>query len=225
MKELDKLLAKYGITYTAVFVPWSKSRNYIASQKTMSWTKSLNWKTQLFRNEEPIFKKGLDFSRSIACVPTFAPGAYSCRIRPIPTHIIEQIEGHLDWAAEKGEIGESELTKVPLPSPSVADMLYDLLLEAEVFDYADFESWAASTKLNFNKNSSRAEKVYAPCTKNTLTLCNKLGNKVLGDIATILWENRYNLPGCMWLWANILQEGHIEVPQTTELRMQRGLFY
>jgi hypothetical protein len=146
-KKLSELLAN-GLTYTAVFVPQSASRNSAEDRP------SLNWRVALTRAKldnghgkpqpSPSGTLATDYMQGIGHVPGYIH-AYRGSIEVMNT------KKEQERAAETGKyphpkrklgtLGYHEL--LSLPAPPLADILYSLLLDSEAADES-FEDWCAN---------------------------------------------------------------------------------
>jgi hypothetical protein len=146
-----------GITMKAEFVPQSKSRN--AGEKSPS----INWGVTITNGRVSLTT---DYMQGIAHLPhyqhRFANKLFydeavrdACetgRSRLIPGNVA---------------VGPSVL--IPkLQPPSLDDVLYSLVLDADVINYATFEEWA--NEFGYDPDSRAAEAIYRSCLEIALKL-------------------------------------------------------
>lgn len=172
-------LAEHGITYTAVFVPQSASRNSADKNPT------LNWRVTFTGNGRAL---STDYSQGIGHVPGY------CQSRATYDHKCLQYDQHK--AAESGQyparasgtkqsstdekgnyippktlwkpatsdtyrINKFGIKFRPLPAPDAADVLHSLLLDASVTYATCFEDWAS--EYGYDTDSRKAEDIYNAC--------------------------------------------------------------
>lgn len=127
-----------GLTYDAVFVPQSQSRN--AGEKHAS----LNWRVTLARPGKP--QLVTDYMQGIAHVPGYQ---FNAR-RTLDAAEREKA------AAERGVTGGKRI-----PAPTFTDVLYCLVSDADVLEHGCFEDWAET--YGYETDSREAERVYRDC--------------------------------------------------------------
>lgn len=121
------------LAYSATFVPQSQSRNAGNNTPTLNWVVSLGGLST-------------EYTQGIGHMP-----GYKFQFR----RTIHQAELEQE-AAEKGIAGFKRI-----PPPSLEDVLYSLVSDSEVLDYASFEEWADS--YGYDTDSREAEKTYQQC--------------------------------------------------------------
>lgn len=157
---LDANIAGLALEYTAEFVPFSKSRN--AGDKMPS----VNWRVTIKRGGASITT---DYMTGYGHLPRITLGKSGGRT-------VDEME-IIKQACETGKAcspGRMYYGGEKLPPPPLRDVLYSLLIDAEVLDRASFEDWAADFGYDFD--SRKAEAIYRLC----LTVALQL-RAVLGD--------------------------------------------
>jgi len=138
--------AELGLTLTAQFVPQSLSRN------AQDRTPSLNWRVTLSRKGRTSFIT-TDYMQGAGHIP----GWWSLKGGQV------YLNNYAREVAEKGRYspkGPESISRRPLPAPSMADVLYCLLSDAEACGLP-FEEWAGN--LGFDTDSRKAERIYHEC--------------------------------------------------------------
>ncbi len=165
----ETFLATHGLTIAATFVPWSQSCNYQAGATVDK--RSLNWKVTLLHNGRSILTT--DYSAGIAHCP-----AYKAH-KP----------GTLRWSRynEKAYIYETEIGQVyrrgfPMGNktpilPDPCDVLYSLIMDADILNAGTFESWASD--YGYDTDSRKAKDTYDACLGIALQLLSGLGASVI----------------------------------------------
>lgn len=168
-ENVSALLAKAGVTYSAEFVPQSKSRN--ATEKEPS----LNWRVTLTGGR--VAPLTTDYMQGIGHVPN-----YNALKGPRTTLFNE---GYLRSCAERGRYGNPDgITRMPLPAPHVADVVHSLVLDSDVINYGSFEEWAS--EFGYDSDSRKAERVYQDCMAIALKLRQILGDELIAKLRTAL---------------------------------------
>lgn len=169
--ELQKATAALGLSISAEFVPWSKSRNF--DPKAGPDKRSLNWRVTLICAAPVVGERGIgarevltvDYSAGIAHCPSYSPGA----------------RWTLDYAAaiecetEKGR--PADIHKAGYSGaimPGVEDVIASLALDASAIDYPAYEQWADD--LGFDRDSRKGEATYRACLETALKLRAALGD-------------------------------------------------
>lgn len=160
--KLQAAIDALGITYTADFVPFSKSRN--AKKATKPGDYSLNWKVTIRKNGRSLCT---DYMQGIGHIPGKAASAYRLSIAEF-----ERIKS----VCESGKYGREadSFLKHPLPLPDVCDVMHCLVLDAEVLEYARFEEWAEN--FGYEPDSRKAEQTYRDCMAIALQLRSIIGD-------------------------------------------------
>lgn len=169
--DIQKALEKYKIEYSATFVPWSQSRNKDEKQP------SLNWLIRLSRKGQAI---ETDYMQGCGHVAGYKqlwnPTAWEKRNqKELVEKTCETGKAHkyfssLDavrWTTAQ-KLGGYWIMKLEQPQPILDEVLYSLLMDADVLNYATFEEWAG--EFGYEEDSRSAEKVYQACLKIALQL-------------------------------------------------------
>lgn len=171
-ENVSALLAKAGITYSAEFVPQSKSRN--AGGKP-----SLNWRVTLAATGWAARTLTTDYMQGVGHVPN-----YNALKGPKDTLFND---GYLRKCAESGRYGNPDgITRMPLPAPHVADVVHSLVLDSDVINYGSFEEWARES--GYDEDSRSAEKTYQACMEIALKLRQVLGDELIAKLRTALQD-------------------------------------
>jgi hypothetical protein len=140
--ELQKVIDSLGIEYHAAFVPQSMSRNAFTKMP------SLNWRVTLKRNGMIV---STDYMQGIAHMPHYSS-----------VRIAENVQREKD-AAETAMFlkPKSSWIRMRVPPPSLADVLYSLVMDSDVLNFSCFEDWAGD--FGYDSDSRTAEVVYHAC--------------------------------------------------------------
>jgi hypothetical protein len=159
--NLETLQTDLGITYTAIFVPFSVSRNAKEKHRT------LNWRIILAKGGAALMT---DYSQGVGHIPD------NTGIKDAYTRRNNEFE-----ASQNGVYcpREGSFTQKRLPPPAFNDVMYSLLMDSEAANQC-FEGWASD--LGMDVDSREAERTYNTCVKIGLEL-----RKVLAghDVAAI----------------------------------------
>lgn len=167
--DVKKAVADYlqgiGVTYTAVFVPQSASRNSTEKQPT------LNWRVTLM----PLTGKPMatDYSQGIGHVPGLK----------LFVHKTLHDESQIKAAAERGI---NPNTGKRLQPPHVADVIHSLLLDSGVNDAAGFEDWAS--EYGYDTDSRKAGEIYNACKLIARDFCRVLTAAQRAHLADLLQD-------------------------------------
>lgn len=169
-ETLETACAALGLTYTADFVPFSKSRN--AKKATKPGDYSLNWKVTIAKGSRSLTT---DYMQGIAHIPGHKQN----------TRYTSMAWEDLKFTCEQGKTAgkEGSVTRIgskPIPAPLLRDVLYSLALDAGALDYATFEDWASD--FGYEKDSRSAEKTYQACLKIALELRAMIGDAGLQSL-------------------------------------------
>lgn len=174
--EIQALLDKHNLTVESVFVPWSQSRN--AAEKNPS----LNWKVTLLMNGKKILST--DYSAGMGHCPSYEQIKNPMRLT---IHDMDLIK----YECEKGKIAGHymvSLSSVMQPvdpkkrgdiKPDSQDVIYSLLIDSDVLQYSDFESWAGD--FGYDVDSRQAEKTYQACMKIALQF-RQIGESLIAEL-------------------------------------------
>lgn len=174
-QRIDRVAHELRLTITAEFVPWSQSRNKNEKQP------SLNWRVTVRRaGEQPLPNMTRDilttaYSAGCAHCPSYEQGNYNANRAAA-----------IEWECEHGRkvaaINSQRRffgTGTPL-MPELSDVLYSLVMDADVLDASSFEEWASN--LGYDTDSRKAETIYRACLDIALKLRNALGESGLAKL-------------------------------------------
>lgn len=166
MSDLAAIISELGLTISATFVPWSKSRSFKAGAKLTE--RSLNWRIVVQRNGRDVMTT--DYTAGIAHCPSYQAPPFGRGFSIDHAHAIE-IET---------ETGRSQMptrgTRAHI-LPDTLDVIASLALEASAIDARDFEEWASD--FGYDTDSRKAEGIYRACLDTALKLRAALGE---GDL-------------------------------------------
>src|SRR5690606_15461812 len=148
-----------GVSYNAVFVPQSQSRNKNETRP------SLNWRVTIAKGN---VRLETDYMQGCAHIPHYSHA-----------HARNAVYDDAVW--EACETGKSRIIPhksaydaaqggraVPIPTPKFEDVLYCLVLDAEVLEYSSLDEWAEA--FGFDTDSRKAERAYRACLETALKL-------------------------------------------------------
>lgn len=163
--SIATVAARLGLTVSAVFVPFSRSRNYKPNAKLSD--RSLNWTVTIQHNGRDVLTT--DYGAGIAHCPSYH---YNAK----PT---------LDYAAAieaETETGKARTSahRIKLLTPDTRDVLASLAMDAGAIDFASFEDWASD--YGYDTDSRKAESVYRACLATALALRAALGDAGLSEL-------------------------------------------
>jgi len=169
---LKEIIAKNTITMTAVFVPFSQSRN-----KHESWP-SLNWIVTVKVRGRDIWT-GDYMQGSVHCPANKHPKlkrsqfrrqaiAFECESGKAATALHENLGA---WG-----------TSGPIPL-TLEDVLHCLALDAHVLNNGSFSDWASD--FGYSADSIAARGIYDECLKTALSLRAGLGNDTLEELMSV----------------------------------------
>lgn len=172
-RAIDDVIAKHGLEINAEFIPWSKSRN--ASEKGPS----LNWKVTLTQKGRKIITT--DYMAGCGHAPFYKKiKSYKMTIWE-RNNIIEECEKGFPVTKSGADsaLGISFLDRKHPIMPDAKDVIYSLLMDAEVLEYSSFEEWA--DMFGYDADSRKAEKTYQECMKIALKI-NQIGNDAIAEL-------------------------------------------
>lgn len=170
MSDHESRINELGITVTSEFVPLSKSRNAQAGRPTINWRTTVHFRGASFTT---------DFQQGVGFIP-----GYNKLARTIVTLDAET------QACETGRymparfVGRGACPTIPLPHPLATYVLYCLIHDASVLDYAGFEDWAGD--YGYDMDSRIGFAIYQECIVTALKLRNLLGYTVMQELRDIL---------------------------------------
>lgn len=156
--ENDKLgmwLAEQNLEYKARFVPQSQSRNATTRDERGNLIPSINWLITIGKGVNFITT---EYMQGIGHVPWLKPS--------FGRKTIAEAEEER-CAAETGRASH-HLRFKRVPAPTLQDVMFCLVSDSQVIEYADFEDWAMDH--GFDPDSRKTEKIYQECMSIALKL-------------------------------------------------------
>jgi hypothetical protein len=167
---IDSLLLSFKVE----FVPFSKSRNAAEDpDNTRPSKRSLNWKVTLYRNGREIMRT--DYSAGIGHCPGYKQHARMTTA----LHSIINRETETGFAVK--ESGAFGLVKGKAILPENMDVLYSLISDSDVLNYATYEEWAET--FGYEPDSRKGETVYRACLEIALKLRAGIGEAGVAQLA------------------------------------------
>ena len=191
----EALMEGNGITVTAEFVPFSKSRNKDEEHPSLNWKVTLthhgrdlmtvdygagsghcesvdengdNINLWSARSQASLDAIKLECEDGKARIVTRGGADLRVRTQAVPAYVSDDGRSHV--ATRK--------TWETMPDP--ADVLNSLLLDGSAIDAGDFEDWAG--EYGYDRDSIKAEAMYEACVETGLKLRNAFGETLLNDL-------------------------------------------
>lgn len=175
-EKLEATIAALGLSVTAVFVPWSKSRAFKPGGKLND--RSLNWKVTIARNGREVLTT--DYGAGIGHCPAYNNSkAFGCGLSVYKAEAIEYETEHGKIARSAYGGGGIRPTNDAI-KPDPIDVVWSLIQDASVLDAGGFESWAGD--LGYDTDSRKAEAIYRECLDLALKLRAALGDEGLRQL-------------------------------------------
>lgn len=169
--DYNKILADKGIRAEFTFVPFSKSKN--SSEPALS----LNWSVKLFYKDREIIET--PFFQGIGNAPVYEhKNKFGSKVT-FNIALKRQCEFGKEIYSPFNKDGYLE-TGDNIKSPSVADLIYCLLLDADAIDYPTYEDWADT--FGFDHDSRKGLALYHECLTTGLKLRSGLGESLLKEL-------------------------------------------
>lgn len=168
--RIAALVQELGLTMTAEFVPWSRSRSFKANAKLTD--RNLNWKVTILKAGREILTT--DYSAGLAHCPSYKQ-SWNWQPSVDEAKAIEFETENGRTSRDFGSLGWKVGGK-PI-EPDLADVLHSLASDCDVLDYSTFEEWAP--EFGYDPDSRKAEGIYRECIKLALALRNGLGEPAL----------------------------------------------
>lgn len=171
--DREFILAKMGVSLSAVFVPFSKSRNQDEPNP------SLNWLMTLHKNGANIlttdYMQGSGYCPAHANPTTFSNG----RRDNYETNRRIRLE------CETGNITRlgGGTTKKKIAPPTARDVMHCLLLDSAVLDCGGFSEWCAD--YGYSDDSISARRLYDTCIDTALKLRGAFGEKTMSELSEL----------------------------------------
>lgn len=173
-ETLQAAVDALGLTYSAEFVPFSKSRN--AKKATKPSDYSLNWRCTFAKGSRSLT---VDYQQGIGHIPGH---------RQNTRYTVDEWDA-LKYACEHGKTVRMRYGAMPsfpsmgaksIPAPLPRDVLYSLAMDASAIDCATFEEWAGD--YGYGTDSRAAEKLYRECLRIALELRAMVGDAGLQSL-------------------------------------------
>lgn len=158
----ERLIAD-GVSYSAEFVPQSRSRNKDAKEP------SLNWRITIAKDN---VRLETDYMQGCAHIPHYSHAfgkyaVYAAAVRAAcATGKSCIVPAKNAYDAAQG--GRAVPIVREIPAPEFVDVLYSLVLDASVLDFPGFEDWAREH--GYDTDSRKAEQMYRACLDTALKL-------------------------------------------------------
>lgn len=166
------VIARLGLSVSAVFVPYSKSRSF--DPKAAPGNRSLNWIVTIEHKGCPIYDT--EYTAGIAHCPSYGAKAHGA-----PGFM--SVDRAAAIAAEC-ETGRSHLSPFLAGQtailPDSADVLACLAMDCSALDFSGFEEWAAD--YGYDTDSRKAKALYRDCLSTALALRAALGDAGLSEL-------------------------------------------
>lgn len=164
-ETLPQAIEAMGITMTAVFVPWSASRNkgekeinYSTQKPTDRPRRSLNWRVTIHYQGRDVLTTDYGAGtghcpadKAIWSVPGHSPQALKAEAIALETE--KGMEATLMGGAVRA-------SRKPI-LPNLADVIHSMASDSDVIDHPTFESWASD--FGYDTDSRKGEAVYRAC--------------------------------------------------------------
>ena len=163
---MEQFIAKHGITMIAEFIPYSKSEGYVPD--TPLSQRMLNWMVTIAKGGKEIITT--PYRAGIGHCPSYVFKAHG-----LSNFETEAIRRELETGRSQvtGRVNEKIL-------PTLPDVLYCLVADSDVFNYPNFESWAAD--MGHDTDSRKAEATYRECLKIAVKLRLGFGDEALAEL-------------------------------------------
>lgn len=179
--QYTEIIEKLGLEIKSKFIPFSVSKNSEEEQK------SLNWKVTLSSGKNVM---NINYSKGVGHLPYpqtgFGVNNYQKRM------IIEAIDSAIETGiARKLTLEDKDIKfssgNALFPNPSLQEVLYSLISDADVRHSLTYELWASDT--GYDLDSRKGEKIYNDCRAQTVQFMNLLGSeKTLEKLSEVLYE-------------------------------------
>lgn len=180
--DREFVLEQMGVTLSAVFVPFSQSRN--KGEKSPS----LNWRVTLKLRDKDIIET--DYMQGSGHCPAYKnPIKFASGKRDeylTNKAIVRECETG-KCARNMGSGSPNFTVGAPISLPDVVDVLHCLLSDALVLDCRDFADWCA--ELSMDSGSIKARNTYDACVAESLKLRAAFGDKTMAELRE-LFEGR-----------------------------------
>ncbi len=198
-EKLDTYIAGLNLSYSAIFIPQSKSRN--ADKEDAS----LNWSVSISPNSgKDCIQRGIttDYMQGIGHAPGYEhvfkqsghKDLYFAHVAEkgrTLKKLLKMGNGKIDWYEANNRMtgygmGLKGTWNENLPSPALRDVLYSLVMDSDVINYNSFEDWAEN--FGYETDSRKAEKTYNDCMKIALKLRALIGDAALNELKKLFQD-------------------------------------
>lgn len=161
-------LKAHGLTFSAEFVPFSKSRN--AKEKNLS----LNWKITLYKDGREVIRT--DYMMGIGHAPSYKN--WNAKTHGNLNSILH--ESFLKHEAEAGMEASAYQHRGKAIEPDYVGFMWSLTLDASVLDHRSYEDWAQ--EFGYDEDSRKGEAIYKQCLGIALALRHGLGDSLISQL-------------------------------------------
>lgn len=182
-QKIEAACAELGLTMTAEFVPFSKSRNAKPREDGKVW-RSLNWKVSLIAGTAS-GSYGQHSSVRAILTTDYAAGEANCPSYKNGQRRTKEVDDRINYELETGKAAKGGggnwgvVGGKPI-LPELADVIASLVMDASVIDASTFEEWARD--LGYDTDSRKAEATYRACLETALKLRNGVGEAGLAKL-------------------------------------------
>lgn len=178
---MQEAMTALGLSVSAVFVPWSQSRNF--DPKAGPDKRSLNWKVTLHKpgpGGRALTVLTTDYSAGIAHCPSYKQG----------TRWTVDYASAIEFETENGRTARNRPAPImggkPI-MPDAAGVLASLAMDAGAIDSATYEEWAG--EYGYDPDSRKGEAIYRACLETALKLRAALGDAGLQTLRNAAAEH------------------------------------
>lgn len=169
--KIGVAIAKYDLTVESKFIPFSKSRNAGEKMPSLNWQVTLKW------GDKKILTT--DYSAGCGHAPFYKNHIHNAMRLSIWEHDRLMAECENGFPVDSRYENMIVWDKKRPILPDSRDVIYSLLLDSEVLEYATFEAWAG--EFGYDGDSRQAEKTYNACMKIALQF-RQLGESVISEL-------------------------------------------
>lgn len=175
--ELQAFMERHSVTVSAVFVPWSRSRNKDEKDERGNPRRSLNWRITIAKGGREILTT--DYSAGVGHCPSYNLAAARFPEGQRQKNEVIAAECEAGYKQHVYSFGMSSRKREPI-LPDACDVLASLSMDSSVLDASGFEEWARD--LGYDTDSRKAEAIYRACLDIALKLRNGLGESALAEL-------------------------------------------
>lgn len=173
---MQEAMTALGLSVTAIFVPWSQSRNF--DPKAGPDKRSLNWRVTVHHAAPQNGVRGIG-AREVLTTDYMAGCGHCPSYRQVARFTLDYA-AKIEFETERGRAALGEPGgilgirpgKPILPDP--ADVLASLAMDAGAIDSATYEEWAG--EYGYDPDSRKGEAIYRACLETGLKLRAALGD-------------------------------------------------